>query len=353
MTGPTAAQPVCAATAEPTSEQLVTDIHHSRGHPGVRRTHYFVKRVHPAISRRQVRDVVAACQICQSIDPAPAKWSTGHLGVEGVWQRLGMDITHCRGRSYLTLIDCRPSRFTIWRPLRLQTSACVIEQLEDVFCERGAPAELLTDNDTAFRSRLFSQFAKRWDVHVHFRGAYAPAGNGIVERCHRTVKVIAARKGCLVAEAVYLYNLMPHDDHTPTTAPANMLYKYTVRVRGENINIENDMEEEADNRYQADDKVWVRPPGARCDRRYKKGIVTGVTSAQVVEVDGVPRHNRDLRPRLSSSESESFSSSEDEELLVTFPAPEATASHPAPEDGPPLRRSTRIRRPPQECAWCE
>ncbi|MPC48171.1 putative Pol polyprotein [Portunus trituberculatus] len=179
--------PVCAAAIETLLAQLVTEIHHSRGPPGVRRTLYFVRRVNSAVTKRQVRAVVAFCQIFQSIDPAPVKWNKGSFSVEGIWQWIGMDITHCRGRSYLTLIDCGPSRFTIWRPLRLQTSDNIIEQLEAVFWERGAQDEILTDNDTAFRSKLFTQFALRWNVNMYFRGAYSPSGNGVIERCHRTV----------------------------------------------------------------------------------------------------------------------------------------------------------------------
>ena len=40
-----------------------------------------------------------------SIDPAPVKWWKGCLDVDRVWQRIGMDISHYEGRSYLTLID--------------------------------------------------------------------------------------------------------------------------------------------------------------------------------------------------------------------------------------------------------
>ncbi|KAK4319771.1 hypothetical protein Pmani_009323 [Petrolisthes manimaculis] len=288
---------VCAAAAEPTTDKLVTEVHHSRGHPGVKRTLYFAKRVDPAVTKAQVRMVVSSCQVCQSVDPAPVKWRTGNLSVEGIWQRVGMDITHCRGKSYLTLIDCGPSRFTIWRPLRIQTSECIAEQLETVFFERGSPDEILTDNDTAFRSKLFTQFASRWNVHLRYRGAYVPAGNGVVERCHRTVKVIAARKGCSVAEAVYLYNITPLDDWSSNSTPANMLYRYSVRVKGEDMSRRN-KEEGADNPYQTGEEDWVKQPGTRCDQRYKQGIVTGVVSDQVTEIDGVPRHIRDIRHRI-------------------------------------------------------
>jgi len=67
-----------------------------------------------------------------------------------------MDITHFEGRNYLSLTDCGPSRFAVWRHLRRQDSATVIQQLEAVFFEHGAPSELLTNNDTAFCSRALS-----------------------------------------------------------------------------------------------------------------------------------------------------------------------------------------------------
>ena len=220
---PTAEHPVCAASSEMTNTDKIMEIHHATGHPEIKRTLYFVKRVIPEVTKWQVHAVVANCDVCQSINPAPVKWQKGDLSVEKVWHRLGMDITHCGGRHYLTLIDCGPSRFAIWRQLRLQTSESVIKQLEAVFYERGAPEELLTDNDTAFRTRLFADFAKRWSVRLRFRCAHVPSGNGIIERCHRTVKVIAARKDCSMAEAVYLYNLRPQDDLTSSTAPVNML----------------------------------------------------------------------------------------------------------------------------------
>jgi len=62
-----------------------------------------------------------------------------------------------------------------------------------VFLEQGAPSELLMDNDTAFRSVVFKRFLDRWTVRAHFRCAYVASGNGIVERCHRSVKREADR----------------------------------------------------------------------------------------------------------------------------------------------------------------
>ncbi|KRY07334.1 Pol polyprotein, partial [Trichinella patagoniensis] len=271
---PPAAGPalVCAATTDLGVERMIADVHHAMGHPGIRRTLYFARRTDPTVSKRQVRQVISGCEPCKSLDPAPGKWKRGSLDVEEVWQRVGMDITHVRGRPYLTLIDCGPSRFAVWRRLRVHCSANVTEQLEAVVYERGAPEELLTDNDTAFRGRTFTEFIARWGVRVRYRCAYAPSGNGIAERCHRRVKVIAARKNCTVEETVYLYNVTPRNGRNPWTAPANVVHAYAVRC-------------------------GVRPPGATCDTRHHKGIVTDRPSAQNTVRKHSKRHLRADRRR--------------------------------------------------------
>uniref|UniRef100_A0A5S6R0A2 Integrase catalytic domain-containing protein n=1 Tax=Trichuris muris TaxID=70415 RepID=A0A5S6R0A2_TRIMR len=338
--------PVCAALASDSgAKRLITAVHHAAGHPGVRRTSYFVRRADPTLNRSLVRRVVSECQVCQSIDPPPAKWERGSLEVPRVWQRVAIDITHCGSRPVLTLIDCGPSRFAIWRPLSLQTSAHVIEQLESIFCERGAPEELLLDNDTAFRSRSFTVFAARWGVRLRFRCAYVPSGNGIVERCHRSIKVIAARKDCSISEAVYLYNVTPRDDRSASSTPAAAVYRYDVRIREIDRPPEEDHPGAAP--YVIGEKVWVRPAGARCVSKYGQGTVTGILSRHAVAVDGIPRHVRDLRHRTTSDESGEEVPPEgdpDDGLVLHFGRPEAQPM-PADEE-PPTRHSVSEQQTP-------
>ena len=182
----------CAVVTCQLSKSQVTDIHQKSGHPGVKRTLYFARIIDPTVSKEVVRD----CEACQSIDP-------GDLSVKKNWSSLAMDVTHYDGGHFLTMIDCGPSRFSVWRPLRQQDSISVIPQLGAIFYERGQPAEILTDNDNAFTCRQFKEFTSSRGVHLRFRRAHVPAGNGIVEGSHRSIKTIAARKNCPVLEAVY------------------------------------------------------------------------------------------------------------------------------------------------------
>uniref|UniRef100_A0A5S6QCI9 Integrase catalytic domain-containing protein n=1 Tax=Trichuris muris TaxID=70415 RepID=A0A5S6QCI9_TRIMR len=229
-----------------------------------------------------------------------------------------MDITHFRGSIYLTLIDCGPSRYAIWWPLKYHSSTAVSEQLESIFGERGAPEELLTHNDTAFRSKVFDDLVKKWGIRLRFRCAYVPSGNGIIERCHRTVKVIAARKECGISEAVYWYKLRPRDDCSEATAPANAIYRYPVRVCGIDP-VTHDVQD-VSNSFVEGDLVWVRQPGGRCDSQFAKGTITKILSDQTVEVDGMARHVKDIRHRSSHAEYQgkpttSRDESDDEMLL--------------------------------------
>ena len=167
--------------------QEVERIHHASGHPGVRRTLYFARRADERVTRRVAQSVVSACQTCRSIDPAPERWTGGQLAVEKVGDRVAIDVTHFRGRLYLTVVDCGPSRFAIWRQLRYESAAYVITELSSIFYERGPPSELLADNATAFHSRAFLAFASEWGTRVRYRAAHVPSGNGIVERNHWSV----------------------------------------------------------------------------------------------------------------------------------------------------------------------
>lgn len=360
---------VCGAADTVTPEE-VNNIHETCGHPGIRRTLYFCKRLYPSVQRHQVRDVVQKCRQCQAIDPAPEKWQRGELSVPKIWSRVSMDICHVNHKHYLTLIDCGPSRYAIWRNIRRQDTASVIEQLESVFLERGAPEELLTDNATSFRSSLFTQFAERWGMSLRYRCANAPSGNGISERCHRTVKTIQARTGCPVAQAVYRYNVMPRGNDA-ASAPANQIFKYEVRLLGiDGMRLQQPSN--GQHRYSVGDRVWVRHPSRRCNSTSLQGTVTKIVSAQNVEVDGMPRHIRDLRlmtlqQPLAQEEGQHARKpdlrNEEGPLLIQVRTPgvepdgdettEEEEEGNGSQEGPQFRRSTRERRPTWPCQYCD
>lgn len=360
-------------------QESVRASHERAGHPGVRRTLYFARRdVSRGVTRAVARAVVESCDACRSIDPAPVRWRHGSLSVPETWQRIAIDVTHYHGHNYLSIIDCGPSRYCVWRSLRRADAAEVVSHLEQLFLERGAPEEILADNDTVFRGRKVAALSARWRISLRFRAVHEPGGNGVSERCHRSVKVIAARCRCSVAEAVHIYNVTPRDGETVGSAPVSGVYRYPVRDCVRPATAVGTDEEDTPPlvsdgaRLRVGDRVWIRRRGSRCTERSRPGTVTRLVSRQVAEIDGVPWHVRDIRPRGGGAETESDG---DENWLDDGPPmyvceerrPESESSADATEEpgelperevervesGPaPLRRSTRTRKPTQ-CHCCK
>jgi len=221
-----------------------------------------------------------------------SRGSTG-VSVETNWHRLACDVTHYRGELYLTLIDCGPSRFAVWRRLCNEGAASVVRELEQIFRERSPPRQLLLDNAACFKSHAFTQLCETWGVAVLFRCAYRPSGNAMVERHHRTVKRMAARSGRNILDMVFWYNLAPETDGDAESAPCRQLHTYAWK--SPLWKSPPDSASPSTAGYVVGQRVFVKPPGARCTTEWPQGTVTSVGPGVGVEIDGTRRHVADVR----------------------------------------------------------
>ena len=165
-----------------------------------------------------------------SIDPAPASHTPGELGVQEAWDRLPIDVTDYAGRPYLSMVDCGPGRFVVWRELKGETATEICHELDKLFYERGPVDELLTDNVLPFRSQEMLQLMEKWGVRPFYRAAYRAGGNGIVERSHRTIKTMAERSGKSPIDAVFWYNVVPRYGQQPASVPQKSVATYEWRL---------------------------------------------------------------------------------------------------------------------------
>ena len=303
---------------------------HARHHLGVDRTYYLAKKEDPNISRKTVADCLSGCHECKSIDPAPVTWQKGGLSVEKNWMRIAVDVTHFKGICYLTMVDCGPSRFIIWRKMRSEDAVTIHDELEQLFRERGPPKEILMDNGRAFHSQRLSLLFSKWQVNPIYRCAFRPEGNAIVERSHRTIKRMAARTNADPLDMVYWYNSTPKDGVKEESVPGSQLNSYPWRTPGTHVKSNFSCAKESST-LSAGDLVFVKPGGARCFTKWPVGRITGVNSNTNVEVDGIPRHVADVRvvPTLLSPDSSGDNESVEED-----------------EESEQPRRSQRDRRPP-------
>ena len=76
-----------------------------------------------------------------------------------------------------------------------ETADQAIRLFRRMFLERGPPEEILCDYGPCFKSVKTRSFLSQWGVSVVFCCAYKHAGNGIVERNHRTIKRMVASSG--------------------------------------------------------------------------------------------------------------------------------------------------------------
>ena len=242
----------------------------------------------PKITKEEVKEVVN-CQGLRSVQlHRPIS-----LGVEKVWDRLAVDVTHYRGTPYLTMVDCGPGRFAIWREMKDETAGSIVTELRQVFWERGPVTEVLLDNATAFRAECLTGFFEEWNTHVFYRAAYRPSGNGIVERNHRTVKAMAERSNVSPVEAAFYYNSSPRYGQQGDSVPQKSVFSYEWRQPTERPGQRSREEQTASVRV--GDEVWVKPPVAKCTAQWGRGRVTKVNSKNNIEVDHMPRHVLDLR----------------------------------------------------------
>lgn len=320
--------------------EVVRDTHNFH-HFGVRRTLYVASKLRPdlKITESDVSRVIKSCRRCQTIDPAPVRWEKGQLQVEATWLRLACDVTHYGGKRYLTMVDCGPSRFAIWREVPNEERTTVCRELGQVFREMGPPKELLIDNGATFRSQQFRKFCDEWGVAIIFRCAYRPQGNGIVERNHRTIKRMAARSGKDPLFMVCWYNATPKERQDEDTAPSAQFFSHRWRVSslqrglgawlekpiGISLDVSRDLpamqshenengpahdeagllgEEELVGEMQTSEgsaevpigtRVFVKPPVVDCTTEWREAVVTGPGGYASIEVDGVPRHVADVR----------------------------------------------------------
>lgn len=178
-----------------------------------------------------------------------------------------MDIIHYGGWHYLTLIVDFPSG----NCCHVKT-AIIIWQLELLFCE-SSPADQLIDNGAVFCGEMFTE---NCGIQLRFQCAYVQSENGIIERCHCTIKRIATRTQCSIMKALYSYYV---------AAPVNCIYNFQTHIKGVDaaplVHIQPRI-------YRVRDTVWIKAPHGQCTTHFEKARVTGIYSPHLVLVYGIP-----------------------------------------------------------------
>ena len=277
------------------------------------------------------------------------------------------------------------------------------------FASHGLPVTLVTDNGSAFTSQEFEEFLTKNGIRNIKTSLYHPASNGLIERAVQTMKLALKKgagkdlESCLM-RFLFRYRMTLHA--STGVSPAELLMGRRLRSHLSMIHpgvkeigeATQELVQEKVRATQERQKKWhdkrAKPRSFIIGDqvlvlnfgrgpKWLPGKVTSPVSVRVELADGrsVRRHydlirasslsdaetvvQRDVAPRQQATWSDSLSLGSEQELPPAVPAqepilaPEQKQQEPVPEmeteeqlvtdpsqEGvPPLRRSTRVRRP--------
>ncbi|UYV84160.1 K02A2.6-like [Cordylochernes scorpioides] len=325
---------------------------------------------------KDIEETVRRCNCCQShacMPPraTPVNWPPTNQP----WDRVHIDhLGPFEQNLYLIVVDA----CTKWIeaiPVPNTSTRETIEQLRCLFARFGIPRTLVSDNGTGFTSEEFRQFMTRNGIR-HLRTApFHPSSNGLAERAVQTIKtgLKKVQQGSIsqrLAEILLGYRRTPIA--SIGKSPSEMMFGRNIRSRLDLILPNPGKSEEPG--FKVGKSVWYRT--YKSEPKWDQASIQNTTGNRLVTLqtargqarrhwDQVRRsHIPDKRGEATEDHagvSEPDLNTESEELIPqhqevtsepqssTEPAQSPrTSTPPDPKSPPviPLRRSSRIRRPP-------
>ncbi len=144
-----------------------------------------------------VRRWCAACRECQLVNPpASPKAPLRPLPLMQVpFERIGMDLIgplerSARGHRFALVLVDYATRYPEAVALRNISAKSVAEALFSMISRVGIPKEILTDQGTAFMSRIIRELYELLGIKSIRTSVYHPQTDGLVERFNRTLKTM-------------------------------------------------------------------------------------------------------------------------------------------------------------------
>ena len=173
-------------------DNKIYKIHDSLCHPGVTRTHHFLKQKNIVSSVEEVRNMVGSCKVCQEVKPRFAKLAKKHLiKATHPFDRIHIDFkgplpSSTRNKYILTLTD-EYSRFPFAIPCSDMVTPTVIKSMCSVFSLFGLPGYVHSDRGPSFMSDELKQWLHSKGIPTSRTTPYNPPGNGQCEKYNDTI----------------------------------------------------------------------------------------------------------------------------------------------------------------------
>ena len=349
----------------PGRPKVIEELH--AGHPGISRMKSLARSyVWWPDMDADIEAKVKNCQLCQqnqksppAVPMQPWEWPAQP------WSRIHIDYAGpIQGKMLLVAVDAH-SKWIEGSVVNSATSAITIQKLRSMFATHGLPRVVVSDNGSVFTSSEFQEFMTKNGIR-HIRTApYHPASNGLAERAVQTLKegLRKLSSGDLetrLLRFLFQYRITPHT--TTGQSPAQLLMGRQLRSHLDQLHPDMATRVEQKQlmqkqRYDKHTKVRQFVPG---EAVYVRNFAQGDTwlAGKIVNAPGprsynvklsddriVRRHVDHIRPHSADLPDKSSDNVLDETIPITVSEqnlPENNNTAPPV----PLRRSTRISRPP-------
>ena len=178
--------------------------HNDNGHMGVEKTFHAIKHKYfwPCLLK-DINDFVSKCIACQTsnlrkqqphmqeCDLPPFPFAKLALDISGPYPK-----THSGNQYIVTFIDMYSDWPEAFAVPNKKAETVVHLLVDEIFPRFGAPLQLLTDNGSENVNKIMKKTLEELNVHHVTNSFYHPQSNGKVERFHRTMHDILAKKIC-------------------------------------------------------------------------------------------------------------------------------------------------------------
>ena len=142
--------------------------------------------------------LILNCPLClkysQSKHKQPSNMSLGQEIPIHPWTKLGTDIFHFEGESYLLLVDYR-SHFPVVCKIYSMTAQHVINHFKLIFLKYGWPDTLVSDNGPCYTAEAFTKLMQECNMNQITSSPHYPQFNGLVEKFVQIVKNLFYKAG--------------------------------------------------------------------------------------------------------------------------------------------------------------
>ena len=183
--------------------QILKMAHDNLGHNGTHRTYMLLKRFYywkglkPSVAKH-----IQRCYQCQRRNNQVVKYATLHFNVATFpVQFISMDLIGefhpptTKGKTYALTVICMLTGYVFCIPLRTKMAEEVLQAyIDNVYSKFGGSLEILSDNGTKLKNKIFEQVAKELGVvYKLYTPPYHPASNGRIEGFHAFLKACISK----------------------------------------------------------------------------------------------------------------------------------------------------------------